>query len=693
MKNPFLHQLILLTALFFSCSPIAVAQYEDDEAPIYYCDWFEKNNRTTLVNGKINYEAVDMGLSVLWCNVNVGADSLCSVGQLFSFGSTYPKETTISAPIRHNFFEWYQVDKRGIIYSTRHPTPDWYSDRYKLSERKLDKKQDAATANIKSNWRTPTMAEWEELFNPANCSWTYIADYHTGETIYNWLETRKTIHAGFKVTSRITGNSIYLPDVFYSAADYIESTCDNNTLDSLRICISFNRDRDSLYITRDKNIEFTDFGVPVRAVCNYTEQAQTKGTTSSSNRKQKVELRYAGKPANAVDMGLSVKWASWNIGAKNEADSGYYFAWGEVNAKSKYTWRTYTNKDFLKPKRHFRRLSGNKDAANAQWGKGWRIPSAEEWEELERWCNWDWTDDYEGSGVSGYVVTSPRTGNSIFLPTIGNTDIKEFGEGANTCNYWANSDYPHNKEKNSLLDSCAASFGGLYTNSLMMPLFKNIGCPIRAVQESICRKKSQPIDMSVVKNKQPDAVDLGLSVLWASCNLGADDETGHGERFAWGEVNPKSEFTWDNYYWKNTTNYADKNPHLCLKPTDDAAHMRLGGEWRMPTNAELEELLTKCTWRWIANYNGSGVNGYIVRSNATGNFIFIPSFKDQIGFGNDTHTTHTIEFWTSTSDDTYDAYICHISRLTYSPYSGANWKHKGKYCGLAIRPVKTKIKY
>ena len=97
MKNPFLHQLILLTALFFSCSPIAVAQYEDDEdvaqyeddeAPIYYCDWFEKNNRTTLVNGKINYEAVDMGLSVLWCNVNVGADSLCSVGQLFSFGST-----------------------------------------------------------------------------------------------------------------------------------------------------------------------------------------------------------------------------------------------------------------------------------------------------------------------------------------------------------------------------------------------------------------------------------------------------------------------------------------------------------------------------------------------------------------------------------------------------------------------------
>lgn len=686
MKNPFLHQLILLTALFFSCSPIAVAQYEDDEdvaqyeddeAPIYYCDWFEKNNRTTLVNGKINYEAVDMGLSVLWCNVNVGADSLCSVGQFYSFGSTFPQDTTISVPTRH------------------HDLLEWYTGNYKLSERKLDKKQDAATANIKSNWRTPTMAEWEELFNPANCSWTYIADYHTGKDIDYWNYTGKTIHAGFKVTSRITGNSIYLPDCVCSAADYIENS--RGAVDSLRVLFTLAK-LDNWYLKRFipiHDLQYTDFGVPVRAVCNYTEQAQTKGTTSSSNRKQKADLRYAGKPANAVDMGLSVKWASWNIGAKNEADSGYYFAWGEVNAKSEYTWRTYTNKDFLKPKRHFRRLSGNKDAANAQWGKGWRIPSAEEWHELVRWCDWDWTDDYEGSGVSGYVVTSPRTGNSIFLPTIGNTDIKEFGEGANTCNYWENNDYPHNKGKNSLLDSCAASFGGLYTNFLMMPLFKSIGCPIRAVQESddICRKKSQPIDTSVVKNKQPDAVDLGLSVLWASCNLGADDETEYGERFSWGEVNPKSEFTWDNYYWKNTQRYADGNSSQCLKPTDDAAHMRLGGEWRMPTAAELKELTTKCTWRWIGDYNESGVSGYIVRSNATGNFIFFPSVKEQVEYEDGTNTLHSMEFWTSTNRNTHEAYICNEEAIHHEyRYCREFGDWKGKYCGLAIRPVRVKMK-
>lgn len=690
MKNPFLNLLILLTAFFFSYSSIAVAQYEDDEdpeglteyeyeddeKPIYYCDWFEKNNRSTLVNGRINYEAVDMGLSVLWCSVNVGADSLCSVGQLFSFGSTLPQDTATSAPIRYSSFH------------------EWHSDNYKCSNRKLDKAQDAATANIKSNWRTPTMAEWEELFNPANCSWTYIADYHTGEYIDNWhYSTPETKYTGFKVTSRITGKSIYLPEGLYSAADYVENSC--GPIDSLRVCVTFTE-----YLIWHLNrflkintLQYTNFGASVRAVCSNTEQTQTKVATFPKERKQKADLRYAGETAKAVDMGLSVKWASWNIGAKNEADSGYYFAWGEVNAKSEYTWRTYVNKDFLKPKRHIRKLSGNNDAANAQWGKGWRIPSAEEWYELMRYCYWEWTEDYEGTGVNGYVITSSRTGNTIFMPAIGNTDIKEFGEGTDICYYWVNSDYRHKKGKNTLFNNYAASFVGPYSDFKIKQLFKSIGCPIRAVYKSddICRKESQPIDTNVVKNKQPEAVDLGLSVLWASCNLGAEDKTQYGERFAWGEVNPKSEFTWDNYYWKNTQLVADGSTSLCLKPTDDAAHMRLGGEWRMPTYAELKELRSKCTWIWIEDYNGFGVSGYIIKSNTTGNFIFIPSARERAEHKYALYTPHTVDFWTSTGKNTYEAYICNV----YTFNQGHRFcrdigEWSGKYCGLAIRPVRAK---
>ncbi len=617
-----------------------------------------------------------MGLSVLWCSVNVGADSLCSAGQLFSFGSTLPQDTSTQVPIRHEFLEW----NSGL---------------YQCSKRKLDKKQDVATANIKSNWRTPTMAEWEELFNPANCSWTYIADYHTGKSIDDWHYSEKTIHDGFKVTSRITGKSIYIPIGLYSTADYIESSC--GTIDSLRVCVTFTEIYNWYHnrFLKINALQYTDFGASVRAVCNNTEQTQTKDTTPPTKRKQKAEARYAGETAKAVDMGLSVKWASWNIGAKNEADSGYYFAWGEVNAKSEYTWRTYVNKDLLKPRRHIRRLSGNNDAANAQWGKGWRIPDAEEWYELVRWCDWNWTEDYEGTGVSGYVITSSRTGNSIFLPEIGNTDIKEFGEGSNICNYWINSDYLNNKEKNTLSDSCAASFIGPYSDFKIRPLSKNCGCPIRAVHEgdALCRKESQPIDTSVVENKRPKAVDLGLSVLWASCNLGAEDETEYGERFAWGEVNPKSEFTWDNYYWKNAPRYADGNSSLCLKPTDDAAHMRLGGEWRMPTHAELKELITKCTCRWVEDYNKSGVSGYIIRSNATGNFIFIPSAGERVEHRNGLYAPHTMEFWTSTSKNTHEAYICDEDAF-YNGYKFCReiGEWKGKYCGLAIRPVWTRMK-
>ncbi len=136
----------------------------------------------------------------------------------------------------------------------------------------------------------------------------------------------------------------------------------------------------------------------------------------------------------------------------------------------------------------------------------------------------------------------------------------------------------------------------------------------------------------------PEAVDLGLSVKWASFNLGAGNPEGAGDYFAWGEIQPKEDYTWATYKWceggektltKYNTNseygFVDKKKKL--DPEDDAAHVLLGGTWRIPTHLELEELMNpdNCTLSSYTRDDGvvfikitSRIKGF------TDNFIVVP---------------------------------------------------------------------
>ena len=109
-------------------------------------------------------------------------------------------------------------------------------------------------------------------------------------------------------------------------------------------------------------------------------------------------------------------------------------------------------------------------------------------------------------------------------------------------------------------------------------------------------------------------VDLGLSVKWATCNIGAWKPEGYGNYYAWGETSTKSEYTEDNYTYKS------QNPTLSL--IRDAAFANWGGTWRMPTYYELYELATLCSWNWTTL---NGVNGYEVKSKTNNNSIFLPA--------------------------------------------------------------------
>lgn len=140
-------------------------------------------------------------------------------------------------------------------------------------------------------------------------------------------------------------------------------------------------------------------------------------------------------------------------------------------------------------------------------------------------------------------------------------------------------------------------------------------------------------------------VDLGLSVKWADANLGALAPEEYGYYYAWGEIEPKNSYYWDTYKWCNgdsrkLTKYCQEKKsnywngtgspdnNLELELSDDAAHTKLGGAWRIPTKLEWNELRENCTWTWTNNYNGTGIAGQIITSNKAGytdKSIFLPA--------------------------------------------------------------------
>lgn len=169
-----------------------------------------------------------------------------------------------------------------------------------------------------------------------------------------------------------------------------------------------------------------------------------------------------------VDLGLSVKWATMNIGATSPVEFGNYFAWGEIVSKNSYNWSSY---QFYNKENSFSKYSGldnlgvlelKDDAANIKWKGNWRIPTVQEVCELMDGCYWEFTPNYKGTRVSGYIVYKAKNQSDkgqcsnefeladlkssyslddihIFLPFAGYKEDREtFTEGED-CYYWTSS--------------------------------------------------------------------------------------------------------------------------------------------------------------------------------------------------------------------------------------------------------------
>lgn len=180
-----------------------------------------------------------------------------------------------------------------------------------------------------------------------------------------------------------------------------------------------------------------------------------------------------------------------------------------------------------------------------------------------------------------------------------------------------------------------------------------------------------------------EAVDLGLSVKWRSCNIGATTPEGYGNYFAWGETEPKTSYTWSTYKWcngssssltkYNTSNsYGVRDNRTVLEKDDDVAFVKLGGKWRMPTDEELAEL-SYCT---LSQITQNGVNGFLI-TGPNGNSIFLPTS----GYMNTSlrNRGSYCYYWSSSLRTEYPYQSWY--------YNGYNYNYNERYLGYSVRPV------
>ncbi len=178
-------------------------------------------------------------------------------------------------------------------------------------------------------------------------------------------------------------------------------------------------------------------------------------------------------------------------------------------------------------------------------------------------------------------------------------------------------------------------------------------------------------------------VDLGLSVKWAKCNVGADSVHHSGGYYAWGEVEEKDDYAWSTYF--DTTDggstflkYNNESGKTTLDKEDDAAAVNMGEFWRMPTIEEQKELIDECTWTWTTL---NGVNGYNVEG-SNGNSIFLPA----AGYCNDSGLSNVGSHGYCWSSSLYTSSSKYADNL-YFGSDDVDWSGYYRYCGQPVRGV------
>lgn len=693
-------------------------------------EWPAKISLKVTQNEAPKYEAVDLGLSVNWASLNVGANSPEEAGNYYAWGEIEPKNN-----YAWSTYKWSRGTSKTL---TKYNYTSDYGDVDGLYE--LEPDDDVAIQEWGNTWRLPTVDEVYELTE--HCSWTW--------TVMNGVP-------GYKVESNISaykGNSIFLPakgyrqntelecageegiywtsDVYgYSAYtmlledDYfsygvlsrdlgalVRPVCPSSTwkgVTSMSIsqedititqgclfalnCSLFCGDED---YTGEFNVTWKSQDEKVATVSSYgVVTGLSIGTTvitaecNGLSDKCVVTVKEYNPVCEYVDLGLSVNWATCNVGAESPEEAGMFVSWGETEPKNSYNWNTYKwdngygsyyklTKYCFDPDKGENGFYDNKsvldpgdDLAHNMWGGEWRIPSVDDFEELINNCTWTWTTQ---NGVLGYKITSNVSGytdKSIFLPYAGWRSGSSYAGG---LLYWTN----------QLRTETSNGAWGL-DDGIIDALNRSIGIPVRPV----CPKKGH------------EYVDLGLSVKWATCNLGASQPEECGDYYAWGETETKTSYSFGNYKWckgsyNSLTKYCNNAEYgyngyvddlTVLSQDDDVAHVKLGGYWRMPTKDDFYELWYNCTW---TKTEQNGITGFLVESKIPGytdRSIFLPVTGFLYGNYSKSYEDN-MYYWSSSLFTSSTPDYAALPLLEESVEKGMfTYQTRSRCYGFAIRPV------
>lgn len=754
---------------------------------------------------------VDLGLDSgnKFADTNLGAENPWEPGNFYAWGELEPKEEYSWAT-----YKWCDGTEESVFKYNDEDGARYFKD--------YDYEDDPARAAWGGEWQTASYEDWYELSYSGNYTWTWTQEHgvkghrvtskkagYEGNSIFipvtGCMEGSELKHGdnGFYWTSETlpegatmyqtndppTSSPSYLMGLGFPRfrgyairpvlGKYEHKSVTGVSLDRTSLTMVVGTKRQLFANVEPASVKnpklvwtSSDPGVATVAK-DGTVTAVSLGTTTITVKT--VDGGYTAtctiKVVNQsdivpeyVDLGLSVKWATFNLGATTPDDYGDYFAWGETETKeyysvTNYKWGTgkeggirltqifkYNTRSSFGDVDNITVLFPEDDVAHVKWGGIWRMPTNDEWKELLDKCSWIKT---EQNGIKGILFTGSN-GNSIFLPAAGVRVDKSFDgfnvktKVFNKWGYWSSSLYS-NIFQNEVSVDAAWGFHSVYSEYSKAIIefrifnwYRKCGVPVRPVYGEFVPVSSISLDKpslelesgekaqltatvspsnasakdihwassdesvatvdfndgsvtavapgtatitaygssgvsascTVTVKEGVQAVDLGLpsGLKWASCNVGATKPEEFGDYFAWGETEPKASYDWSTYKWCKGA--SDALTKYCFDPSywggtgqmdnkkqldlaDDAANANMGGDWRMPTNAEWQELIDNCTVTWTSNYNGTGVAGSIFtgkKSGYTGVSIFIPA----AGWRIDTITMdseHYCYCWTSVLDD------------------------------------------
>lgn len=366
-------------------------------------------------------EYVDLGLPSgnLWATCNLGASSPEAYGDYYAWGEVEPKQE-----YTYPNHKWY---KEG--------TPSLGFTKYNNEDGKLtlEDEDDAVIQKLGNGWRTPTLADFREL---------------TNQKLTTIKKTTLNGVAGYQITSKKNGKSIFIPCAGFKRSDKPQ-TREISDDESVAVCMT--------------NLRRIDY--MVYNAWTFTFQDDRIGRYGK-RRPDGISVRPVKGPGvpvpnNCVDLGLDsgLLWAKCNMGTTDPKQPGDYYAWGETSTKKEYYSDNYKHfkieSDEIKVIKYNEKdgktvLDLNDDAARANIGAGYRIPTKEDWEELLEDCKWEAVtttlseiiDPSQTKAIARWKVTGPN-GNSIVLPMTGGFKADGWGVKPDIDTYYTTANlYP-----------------------------------------------------------------------------------------------------------------------------------------------------------------------------------------------------------------------------------------------------------